>query len=327
LSPRRGRQRIVIMKIKLLNRRLLVAALIAAVSLNVAAQQRSTQRVPSVERLRAHIEYLASDKLEGRRTGTAGANLAAEYIAREFSRYGLRRSIGYDTAGMSILEADSPNRYLQKFPYVSGVELGEHNLFYVNPGKADDMAQFRVGEDWMPLGFSSNGKINGAEMVFAGYGISSAELKYDDYSVSSARDRVAIVFAGTPDGDNPHGQFARAGEIRFKAAAASAAGVRALLIIASEEKLKDDRLSRLSYDNAGEAGIPVLVISRPLAQKLLALGSLSDYQAAADARGTNNASLRAPMGLRKLDISTEIWTRKLGSVSSSCHFSPPVAAH
>jgi len=298
------------MKIPLLNRRLLVTALIAAVSLTVVGQRTSSQHAPSIERLRAHIEYLASDKLEGRRTGTAGANLAAEYIAREFSRYGLRRSIGYDTAGMSILEADSPNRYLQKFPYVSGVELGEHNLFYVNPGRADDIAQYRVGEDWMPLGISSNGKVSGAEMVFAGYGISSAELKYDDYSASSAKDRVAIVFAGNPDGDNPHGQFVRAGEIRFKAAAARAAGARALLIISSEEKLNDDRLSRLSYDNAGEAGIPVLVISRRLGQKLLAAGSLTEYQAAADARGANNTQLRAPISVRKLDLSTEV-TRRL----------------
>ena len=298
------------MKIQLLNRRFLLAALIAAISLTAVGQRTSTQHVPSVERLRAHIEYLASDKLEGRRTGTPGANLAAEYIAREFSRYGLRRSIGQDLPGMSILEADSPKRYLQEFPYVAGVELGEHNLFYVNPGKADDMAQFRVGEDWMPLGFSSNGKINGAEMVFAGYGISSAELKYDDYSASAAKDRVAIVFAGTPDGDNPHGQFVRAGGIRFKAAAARAAGARALLLITGEEKLKDDRLSQLSYDNAGEAGIPVLVISRPLAQKLLALGSLAEYQAAADARGANNTQLRSPIGVRKLDLSTEV-TRRL----------------
>jgi Zn-dependent M28 family amino/carboxypeptidase len=288
---------------KALNR--LLACLASAVlAIGIVAQERTATNVPSVERLRAHIEYLASDKLEGRRTGTAGANLAAEYIAREFSRYGLRRSIGYDTAGMSVLEADSPNRYLQKFPYVSVVELGEHNLLYVNPAKAD-MAQFRVGEDWMPLGFSSNGNINGSEMVFAGYGISSAELKYDDYSASAARDRVAIVFASTPDGDNPHGQFARAGEIRFKAAAARAAGARALLIITGEEKLKDDRLSSLSYDNAGEAGIPVLVISRPLAQNLLA-GSLSEYQAAADARVANNTQLRTPISVRKLDLSTEV---------------------
>src|SRR5258707_4872021 len=106
-------------------RKLLNISLVIILGLNVALAQQAN--APSVERLRAHIEYLASDKLEGRRTGTAGANLAAEYIAREFARYGLRRSIGYDTAGMSILEADSPNRYLQKFPYVAGVELGKDN--------------------------------------------------------------------------------------------------------------------------------------------------------------------------------------------------------
>src|SRR5438445_8665305 len=92
------------------------------------AQQPASQNTPSVERLRAHMTYLAYDKLEGRRTGSAGANLAAEYIAREFSRYGLRRSIGYDTQGMSILEADSPHRYMQEFPYVAGVELGKGNV-------------------------------------------------------------------------------------------------------------------------------------------------------------------------------------------------------
>ena len=48
----------------------------------------------------------------------------------------------------------------------------------------------------MPLGFSSNASVKSAEIVFAGYGISSAELKYDDYAVSNAKGRVAIVFAG-----------------------------------------------------------------------------------------------------------------------------------
>ena len=298
------------MNIKFLNRRLFLLLLIAAISLAVAGQGPSAQDAPNVERLRAHIEYLASDKLEGRRTGSPGANLAAEYIAHEFSRLGLRRSIGQDLPGMSILEADSPRRYMQEFPYVAGVELGNNNLFFVNPGRADDIAQFKVGEDWMPLGFSSNGSIKGAEMVFAGYGISSAELKYDDYAVSSAKDRVAIVFSGSPDGDNPHGQFVRAGEVRFKVAAARAAGARGLLIIASEEKLNDDRLSRLSYDNAGDAGIPVLVVSRQLAQKLLNGGSLSDYQAAADARVPTQSNLRASIGSGKLNVSTNIVRRE-----------------
>jgi hypothetical protein len=255
------------MKIKTISRRLLLSALVAAVSLTVYGQDSSSG--PSAERLREHVNYLASDKLEGRRTGSAGANEAAVYIAKAFSRYGLRRSIGRDLPGMSHMEADSPNRYLQEFPYVAGVELGENNLFFVNPGRADDMMQFRVQEDWMPLGFSSNGRIQKARYEFVGYGITAAEQKYDSYAGHTMKDTIAIALAGTPDGDNPHGQFARYEDIQWKAIAARNAGASALLIIAQEENLKDDRLARLRYDNsAGDAGLPVAVISRQLAARL-----------------------------------------------------------
>src|SRR3989440_8001801 len=249
-------------------RRLLNAALILSLASSIAvfAQQPSAS-VPSVNRLQQIIAYLASDALDGRRTGTPGANDAAHYIAGEFSLLGLRPAI--QMAGAARTRGEIRARYLQPFPYVSKAELGRNNLLFVNPGRADDASQFAVGEDWLPLGFSTNAEVKTAEMVFAGYGITSAELKYDDYAVSNAKDRVAIVFAGTPDADNPHGQFQQAGQIRFKAAAARAAGARALLIIADEEKLKDDRLARLSYDNAGEAGIPIIVISRQLAATLL----------------------------------------------------------
>ncbi|MFZ1702618.1 MAG: M28 family peptidase [Pyrinomonadaceae bacterium] len=40
--------------------------------------------------LRKHITYLASDKLEGRRTGTPGATYAAGYIANQFAKLKLR---------------------------------------------------------------------------------------------------------------------------------------------------------------------------------------------------------------------------------------------
>jgi Zn-dependent M28 family amino/carboxypeptidase len=253
---------------------LTVLTILSAVAL---AQQPQT---PSVDHLRETISYLASDRLEGRRTGSSGADLAAEYIAKEFARYGMRRSVGVDLPGMSILEADSPRRYMQEFPFVAGVELGKGNKLWLNANGGS--AELRVGEDWMPLGFSSNSNIENAEVAFAGYGISSAELKYEDYA-PGVKNRIALVFSGTPDGDNPHGQFARAGEIRFKAASASAAGARALLIIATAAKFKDDRLSRLSYDNAGEAGIPVIAISREMAAKVLG-ANLSDYEKVADVR-------------------------------------------
>lgn len=239
--------------------------------------QQSPGSAPSVERLRDHIHYLASDRLSGRKTGSLGANVAAEYIAREFARLGLRRSVGFDTAGMSIREADSPNRYLQKFPYVAGVELGKRNTLTLNPPPLSERVaatkhlaaiDFRVGEDWMPLGLSSNGLIENAGYVFAGYGITAAELNYDSYG-SGSKDKVAIILSGTPDGDNPHGQFARYGDIRWKAIAARNAGVKALLVVAREENLMDERLAKLRYDNSGgDSGLPVAIISRSVAAKI-----------------------------------------------------------
>src|SRR3954453_6542246 len=40
--------------------------------------------------LRAHLEFLADDALEGRRPGTRGGELAAKYIAAQFERLGLQ---------------------------------------------------------------------------------------------------------------------------------------------------------------------------------------------------------------------------------------------
>ena len=83
-----------------------------------------------------------------------------------------------------------------------------------------------------------------------------------------------VAFAGTPDGDNPHGQFARYEDVRWKAIAARNAGAKALIVIANETNFKDDRLSRLRYDNSGgDAGLPVVAVSRQTAERLLAQNS------------------------------------------------------
>src|SRR5262249_12987609 len=237
-------------------RRLYSFIVVIALSISVFAQQ--PQQTTTANRLRQAVEYLASDALEGRRTGTRGANDAAHYIAGEFSLLGLRP--GMKMAGTARTRGEIRARYLQPFPYVATVELGKSNLLRIHSAQPDATTPYQVGQDWMPLGFSTNGRVDAAEIVFAGYGISAAELKYNDYAVSNGSDRVAMILAGAPDGDNPHSQFTQAGQVRFKVAAARAAGARALLIISTEDDLQKDRLSQLSYDNAGEAGIPVLVI-------------------------------------------------------------------
>jgi hypothetical protein len=314
------------MKDKSLPRISVLVVLAVAISIAARGQQTQTQIAPSVERLRAHIEYLASDKLEGRRTGSPGANFAAEYIAREFSRYGLRRSIGYDTPGMSILEADSPNRYLQKFPYVAGVELGRANELMVKivgqrasttVPQASLSFPMTVSKDWLPLGLSGQGRIENTPAVLVGYGLTVSELKYDDYADAKATGKVAIAFSGTPDGDNPHGQFARYEDVRWKAIAARNAGVKALIVIASENNFKDDRLSRLRYDNsAGDAGLPVIAISRQAGAQLLSADSslLADVEQRLRAKqpaSNENQAIALPVHTVLVTLSTDLVRREV----------------
>src|SRR5437899_1340797 len=240
--------------------------LVLALSIAAFAQQQSSNQ-PSVDRIRQVIEYLASDALEGRRTGTPGANDAAHYIAGEFNRFGLRP--GMQAARPARTRGENQARYLQPFPYVGGVELGRENRMSVRIGEGGDTLELFSERDWMPLGFSSKGKIEFARAVFADYGIVAPELKRDDFATVDAKDKIVIVLAGTPDRDNPHGQFARYDDPRWKAVAAKNKGATALIMLSWEEDLKDERLARLRYDNTGQAGLPVIVLSKTASMHLL----------------------------------------------------------
>ena len=234
---------------------IVVAALLLS-SLAALAQQQALE--PSASKLQQHVSYLASDALDGRRTGTPGANDAARYIAGEFSRAGLTPANGKVERKPRAIIAS----YLQTFPYIGRVELGKNNVLSTS-GET-----FRAGEDWMPLAISANQTLDLTGIVNAGYGITANELNHNDYKGTYSKTQVAVIRSGTPDGDNPHGRFTTAGQLRFKVAAAQSAGVGALLIISSEDDLKNEPLARLRYDNAGLAGIPVAVISKQAAEKL-----------------------------------------------------------
>ena len=42
------------------------------------------QKAALISNLKSHIDYLASDALEGRRTGTAGADAAMDYLVKQY---------------------------------------------------------------------------------------------------------------------------------------------------------------------------------------------------------------------------------------------------
>ncbi len=211
----------------------------------------------SAERIARHVQFLASDKLQGRRAGTPAADEAGRYIAKEFRSYGLKPASGGD--------------FLQPFTFVAGVKLGPNNSFELKG--SNGARQYKVEQDFMPLAFASPEMATG-EVVFADYGISAPALQYDNYAGIDAKGKIVMIVRGSPDGDNPHGRFAEYTqpglEIQNKTLKAREKGARGVIFVSEEKIFQHDRLSRLRHDlNFLDAGIPVVVVSREVANAIL----------------------------------------------------------
>ena len=214
----------------------------------------------SAERIARHVEFLASDKLQGRRAGTPAADQAADYIARQFKDFNLKPAA---TVG-----------FLQTFTFVASVKLGADNNFQMKASGAS--RPFKVTDDFMPLAFSSSARAAG-QVVFAGFGIGAPELQYDNYSGVDVTGRIVMVMQGSPEGENPHGRFSdytSVGlEIQKKTLKAREKGASGIIFISDEERFSEDRLFRLHHDlNFLDAGIPAISVSRQVAQAILSAG-------------------------------------------------------
>lgn len=261
---------------------------------SISAQKAQTQKSDAGEKnLRTHVAYLASDKLEGRRTGETGATYAAGYIANLFANYKLKAVFS------PMANGKTKSNFLQTFPFVKSVEMAkEGNSFSLDVSKNDGQKMtFTEETAFKPAAFSPNAAIGDTEVVFAGYGIASNEPKYDDYKNLNINGRIVVAFAGTPENDNPHSPFARF-NAHAKALVAKEKGAIALLLISREAKLEDDKAAQLKYDQtSGEAALPVMMISRKTGADILGTDE-AGLKSAEAGLVTNGTSSNPPLKSR-----------------------------
>lgn len=146
----------------------------------------------SAQEFREAVKFLASDKLKGRGDGTKELDKAAAYIAKRFRKAGLQ-------------PAGDDRTYLQRFMMTVGAKLGANNsLVYESGATRKTLA---LQQDFIPFSFSADGSLQ-APLVFAGYGITAADLHYDDYAGIEVKDKVVIVLRHEPQEDDDKSVFA-----------------------------------------------------------------------------------------------------------------------
>lgn len=233
----------------------------------------------------AHIRYLASDELAGRRAGTPGAERAARYVVRAFTEYGLEPP------------SDMPT-YLQTFSFPVGVELGEGNRLVLMNGSRN-VAVFQPGRDFLPLAGSVPDRVV-QPVVFAGYGISAPEIDYDDYAGIDVRGKVVLVLRWSPEGDDPTSRFARYLSERYKVATARAKGARGILFASGPTTDEIDRLIGFSVDERPERlGIVAISVTQAVARRIASLGGedLAALQREIDTTGQPRSRSLSPAAL------------------------------
>jgi hypothetical protein len=143
-----------------------------------------------------HINFLASDILLGRNTPSAGLDTAAAYIAAEFKKYGLEPVNG---------------SYFQPLPLVV-TNLGEDNRVLVE--KDGQQHALTISTQYVPFEMTANAEVNG-ELVFAGYGITSAENNYDDYANLDVNGKIVLILSHGPRENDTASPFFNRGRNRL----------------------------------------------------------------------------------------------------------------
>ena len=143
----------------------------------------------SRERMRADLEFLCSPPLEGRASLTRGADATAWFLAGEMRKIGLQPA--------------SANGYFQRFDLVPlQLDRQRSSVRIVRDGVE---RVFAPGAVFLPNPTTPVDLT--LEVVFAGYGISAPELKYDDYETVDVRGKAVLVFDHEPQEDNPESPF------------------------------------------------------------------------------------------------------------------------
>src|SRR6266542_4320753 len=146
--------------------------------------------------LRADLTFLSSDALEGRRSLQRGAEVAAEFIASQFARAGLRPVAG--------------GSFLQPVPLIE--YRNDRTQTRLTMKRNGEERRFEYGAEFSG-GFPSDVSVHGP-LVFAGYGITAPELGYDDYSGINAKSKIVLIFDHEPQESDAKSVFNGTGNTR-----------------------------------------------------------------------------------------------------------------
>jgi hypothetical protein len=192
---------------------------------------------PILTNLQTHIHFLADDKLQGRRAGTQGEELAMSYISDQFKQIGLRPK---GTEG-----------YYQPFDINEGKQVNSGTHLIIND------KELTLNEEYFPFVYSPNVSIEALPAI-----------AMQETGMPWFIDLKDVM---TENANNPH--FDLKDYIHQQAAVLKAKGATALIYYNTSDQ--DDQLKFEGKDKAEMTGIPVIYATKSAAKKYFSDSSAS----------------------------------------------------
>ena len=203
---------------------------------------------------RAHVEALAADDLQGRLTGSEGAQRAADYIVEQLADLGASPLPGYD-------------EFRLPFEFTAGVR-DEGSTVAIDGG-----SRWAERDQVQALSFSDSAEVEG-EVVFAGYGLvvpESQDFGYDSYATLDVTDKIVVVLRYFPEDvdQDLRGILSRYSGLRYKAMAARQRGAKALLVLAGPRSPNAGLTVPMTFDTAiSGSGIVAASVGRAVGEAI-----------------------------------------------------------
>jgi Zn-dependent M28 family amino/carboxypeptidase len=243
---------------------------------------------------RQHVQTLASEKLDGRLTGSAGERLAADYIVSQLERVGAKPLPGQAdyrlpfefTAGsrdsgstVEVYREERAKVAIESGTVTGGISSGvvgpEGTSCYTrNSGSGSRSGcKYNARGDVQALSFSDNTEVTGP-LVFAGYGLvvpDSQDFGYDSYVGLDVKDKIVLVLRYFPEDaeQKVKGILARYSDLRYKAMAARQRGAKAMIVVTGPRSPNAGETVPMSFDTAiAGSGIAAASISAKVAAEI-----------------------------------------------------------
>jgi hypothetical protein len=134
--------------------------------------------------IKAHIKYLADDRLMGRKPGTEGYQMAVDYVVEHYQKSGIEPG-GENGTYLQLV------RLRQSFP-------GKEASMTLADAQGGEL-ELTYGKDFSVYPHAEEQQVSvEAPLVFAGYGISAPDLGYDDYAGIDVTGKIVVILRGAP---------------------------------------------------------------------------------------------------------------------------------